>query len=132
MMEKTLSTWGWLPWSDAVGILQAAPGLWLGHSGVHHHDGSWPRVMPAATRIHAWSQHSWPLWRLIPDPSRGLVLLTQLSHDTPAQAVAPHAARSTLVVVSNDADWQRFRVSGVTPILFLRPAAATRAEAGLP
>jgi hypothetical protein len=77
--------------------------------------------VPAATRIHAWADDPWPLWRIIPDPSRGLSLVTQLSKIAPAHMGKPLRSRVVSVSTATDRDWQRFRVAGLTSILFLRP-----------
>lgn len=122
-MTTALSTWGWRTWEEAVVLLIGEHGVWLGSAAVERPTDGWPTLMPPATRIFAWSPTPARMWRIVPDPSRALALVTCLASldQLPAQ---PRETRAADVSTSAVGQWERHFVLGVAPIQFLRPSAA--------
>lgn len=114
-----LNTHGWLGWPEAVELLDGCGGTWLGPSGLVTVQGTWPEEQPTTARIHAWSRSGPEVtWRLVPDGSRG-VLVTCL---TQPGAMSGLDGRPMTVAWSDDGAWRRGRITGVSPVQFLRPA----------
>lgn len=127
MNGATLATFGWLSWAEATTLVGDAGATWLGPGSlIEQTPMSWPKDLPVTTRIHAWSVDEPLLWRLLPAPSRGLVLVTALRPETDNVATAwpatPHALASVVITSSTAGSWTRVWVDDLAPIMFLRPS----------
>ena len=125
-MSSVLRTWGWLTWEGARDLLAGASAAWLA-SERFVPCALLPEDMPRTQRIHAWTgmESTGPLWRLIPDGGRGLVLVTGLLPDAGAgyatEGLPAFQEKPVTFDVTKGRQWQEYRVMGVAPIVFLRP-----------
>lgn len=127
MSGATLATFGWLSWAGATTLVGDAGATWLGPGSlIEQTPMSWPKDLPVTTRIHAWSVGEPLLWRLLPAPSRGLVLVTALQlgsdKDVRAWPRTPDAVAPAVITSSTDGGWTRIWSDDLAPIMFLHPS----------
>lgn len=124
-MSMSLATYGWIPWVEAVRIVgESARADWLATTELAT-KRPLPEEMPQTQCIHAWAaDEAGPMWRLIPNRDRGLVLCTALVDDA---SVFVDPVKATVVETEQEryGGWCDHLVLGVSPILFRRPDPAS-------